>query len=171
MLGGFCEFHGLEYPHYPHNPDTQTEKTSYWLSKVYGRPRSELWGPLGYEFWANLKPYPWAHELIGLLAEKVGMERICILTSPITTDGCLDGKIHYIRKNFPEFSRRFLIGPAKEFCAGPGHALIDDHEGNTEPFVEAGGQAFLFPAPYNANFKEHPIPALKRWLETINVAD
>ena len=42
------EFHGLTtYPHYPHDPDTQTEQTPYWLADFFGMSRAELWGPLG----------------------------------------------------------------------------------------------------------------------------
>ena len=165
MLGAACRFHDKPYAHYPHDPDSQTEMTSYWLSTLWSMSRQALWGPLGFDFWANLEPLPWAHELVDLLAEKVGMENICILTSPIKTDGCVQGKRYYIKKHFPQFEEQSLIGRPKHFCAGPTHALIDDHDGNIKRFAKAGGQTFLFPAPYNERFKEHPIPALKKWLD------
>jgi len=164
MLAGFCKFHRLAYPHYPHDPDTQTEQTDYQLSTTFGKSRAELWAPLGFEFWANLKPFPWAHELIELLAERVGAENICLLTAPTEFDGCSDGKRAYIRRHFPQFEGRTLIGSAKEFCSSPTRALIDDYQGNIDKF---DGPSFLFPAPYNASFRKHPMPALKEWLATL----
>ena len=165
MLGGFCAFHKLTYPHYPHNPDTQPEQTDYRLSTTFGKSRAELWAPLGYEFWANLKPLPWAHELIEILAERVGMENICLLTAPTEFDGCIDGKRCYIRKHFPQFEHRTLFGLPKQFCSAPTRALIDDYEGNIKNY---SGPSFLFPAPYNTAFKQHPIAALKVWLATLD---
>lgn len=144
-------------------------QSSWDIQPIFGLSASELWDPMGRKFWANLPPYPWAREIVQLLEDHFGTERICILTSPIRTDGCVDGKMDWIRKHFPQFRRRFLVGPAKEFCAGPRHVLVDDHSVNIENFANAGGHTFLFPAPWNSRFQEYQVPALKRWLDALKV--
>lgn len=125
---------------------------------------------MGFKFWKNLSPLPWMHDVVGILEAEFGEEHICILTSPVRTDGCIDGKIAWIRHYLPQYRRRFLVGPPKEFCASPRHALVDDHEPNAVKFVEAGGHALLFPAPWNRRFKEEPVAALKKWTTDVRAA-
>lgn len=169
FLGAVCKFHGKTYAGHPHDPETQTEQTSWDIEPIFQMSSHNLWEPLGYEFWLNVEPLPWCHEVISLLSDRFGEDNICLLTSPIRTDGCIDGKMAWIRKHIPQFGRRFLMGPKKQFCAAPNHCLIDDHDGNITAFKDAGGQAFLFPAPYNHRFKAHPVEALKEWLAALDV--
>ena len=105
--------------------------------------------------------------LLETLADKFGEDNICLLTSPILTPGCIDGKMTWIRKHLPQYSRRFLIGPAKQFCAAPRHCLVDDSITNIKAFKEADGHTFLFPAPWNSRFKEQPVQALKEWIAAL----
>jgi len=58
MISGFCKHHGLVYNETPHDPDKQEDQALYSLSSYFGKTRSELWDPLGYDFWLNLEPYP-----------------------------------------------------------------------------------------------------------------
>lgn len=62
------------------------------------------------------------------------------------------GKLRWIEEWMPDYSRRYLFGAAKQFCAGPGSVLLDDHSKNTERFVEHGGTAILVPGPWNSNY-------------------
>jgi 5'(3')-deoxyribonucleotidase len=165
---GISEYYGVPLPDYPFNPDKQTVQQSWNIEHHFGRTPAQLWDPLGFAFWAGLKPLPWFTEVVGLLEDHFGEENICLLTSPIKTEGAIDGKIDWIRRHLPQYRRRFLVGPCKEFCAGPRHALIDDHSVNIEKFRDAGGRTFLFPAPWNRRFKEHPVPALKEWLGALS---
>jgi len=169
FLGGACKFHNKPYAGHPHDPDNQVEQTSWDIEPIFQMTAPELWEPLGYEFWRDLEPLPWCHEIVALLNARFGEENICLLTSPIRTDGCIDGKMAWIRKHVPQFRRRFLIGPAKQFAASPRHCLVDDHHKNIEVFKEAGGHTFLFPAPYNRRFKEHPVKALQGWIDALDV--
>jgi len=57
--------------------------------------------------------------------------------------------MRWIREHLPAYSRRFLIGPAKEFCANPRSVLIDDSETNVKAFFEAGGHTVLVPREWN----------------------
>jgi 5'(3')-deoxyribonucleotidase len=168
FLGGVCRFHNKTYDGHPHNPETQTEQTPWNIEPLFEMTAPALWDPLGREFWQNLEPIPHCHEVVEILTRKFGEENICLLTSPIRTDGCIDGKMDWIRKHLPQFKRQFLIGPAKQFAASPRHCLVDDHAKNIESFRDAGGHVFMFPAPWNHRFKEHPVEALKRWIDALD---
>jgi len=169
FLGGVCEFHDKTYDGHPHDPDNQTEQKTWNIEPLFQMTAPQLWNPLGYEFWLNLEPLPWCHEVIAILNAKFGENNVCLLTSPIRTDGCIDGKMAWIRKHIPQFRRQFLVGPAKQFAASPRHCLVDDHHKNIESFKDAGGHGFLFPAPYNHRFKEHPVDALREWVAALDV--
>jgi 5'(3')-deoxyribonucleotidase len=171
FLGGCKKFHHKEYKGHPHEPDKQTEQTSWNIEPVFQMPAKEIWDPLGFEFWSNLEPQPWMQEIVTLLEDRFGDKNICLLTAPIETYGAIDGKRAWIRKHLPQFRRRYLVGPAKEFCASNRHALVDDHSTNIEAFKDAGGHTFLFPAPWNRRFKEHPVVALKEWLGALKTLD
>ena len=168
-LGGVKTFHNKIYPNHPHNPDAQTDQMPWDIGPVFEMSNNAIWKPLGYEFWRDLEPLPWCFEVVRLLSDLVGEENICLLTSPIETAGCIDGKRDWIRKHLPQFRKRFLVGPAKEFAASPWTCLVDDNTDNVNAFKKAGGLAFLFPAPWNRRFKEHQLPALRRWLDALKV--
>lgn len=171
FLAGCKKFHGKDYKWHPHEPDKQTEQTSWNIEPIFGMTGPEIWDPLGRSFWANLDPHPWMPQIVALLENHFGSERVCLLTSPIKTAGAIEGKMDWIRKHLPQFRRRFLVGPAKEFCAGPRHVLVDDHSVNIEKFEKAGGQTFLFPAPWNRRFGEHPVIALEEWLGALKTLE
>lgn len=168
FLGGACAFHNKTYDGLPHDPDNQAEQRPWNIEPIFGMSAPDLWDPLGREFWANLEPLPHCHEVVEILTKKFGEENICLLTSPVRTDGCIDGKMDWIRKHLPQFKRQFLVGPAKQFAASPNHVLVDDHAQNIEAFKDAGGHVFMMPAPWNHRFNEHPIEALKKWVEALD---
>lgn len=115
----------------------------------FGLSQKDFWDPLGRSFWANL---PWTDEgpaLLNGLEERFGPENIVILTSPVRTEGCVEGKMDWIRREMPAYARRFLVGPAKEFLASPSALLVDDHDTNCEKFRAAGGLAVMPPRPWN----------------------
>jgi len=169
FLGGACKLHNKTYEGHPHDPDNQVAQTAWNIEPIFQMSAPALWEPMGRDFWLNLEPLPWCHEIISILNKKFGEDNICLLTSPIRTAGCIDGKMDWIRKHIPQFRRQFLVGPAKQFAASPRHCLVDDHTKNIESFKDAGGHAFLFPAPYNPRFKEHPVKALQQWVDALDV--
>jgi 5'(3')-deoxyribonucleotidase len=171
FTSGISSFYGKKVPDYPHDPDKQTIQREWNIEPLFGMTSAQLWDPLGREFWASLQPLPWYKEVVRLLENHFGEENICLLTSPIKTAGAIEGKIDWIRSYLPQYRRRFLVGPCKEFCASPRHALVDDHSANIEKFRDTGGQTFLFPAPCNRRFKEHPVVALKEWLTALSTIE
>jgi len=144
---GICEFFKIK------NPYVYGESADWDLSKTLGIEHKDLWPHLGYEFWRDLEPYPWMKDVVSLLEEDFGKENICLLTSPCETRGCSDGKTDWVKEYLPDYTKRCLVGSAKEFCASLDRLLIDDNDDNVAKFREAGGNAFLFAGPWNAKYK------------------
>lgn len=149
--GGACRLHKKEDP-YLHGANR-----GLWnLWEALGLSREEFFSPLGEEFWANLEPYPWMDLLVEMVSRAFGgSENVCLMTSPVRTAGCAEGKIRWIRKHLPGWERRFLIGPCKQFAASPSAWLVDDSDENVRKFKEWGGNTVLFPRPWNSLF-DHP---------------
>jgi len=117
----------------------------------------EFWSKFDHRFWASLYMYPRAVGFISALIELVGVENICLVTSPTLNSECASGKMLWIQKYLPTFGKQFLIGPSKRFLANSNTILIDDNDTNCESFVKAGGRAILFPRPWNtAEYNEFP---------------
>ena len=130
----------------------------------------EFWDCFDREAWANVPPSDELKLLLRNCVALVGRKNICILTSPVLSPGCLEGKADWIRKYLPKWlHRQFLIGPPKHFCARPDALLIDDAQHNIDAFREAGGQTLLVPRPWNrlrdVNTTEHLGIAFQRLLE------
>ena len=163
LVGGACKLHNKPNPY-----DNHDNHGTYDIQKLMGIPAREFWGAMTRNFWANLEPTPYMTDIVNLLVKAYGGENICLLTSPILTDGCIDGKMEWIRKHLPAFKRQYLIGPAKEFCAHEGSLLIDDSETNVNKFRAAGGSAFLVPGPWNLGHCTDPIKTLENYLRRVH---
>jgi hypothetical protein len=111
--------------------------------------KREEWEKMDGEFWEGLSPTPEAELIVQAVEDAFGPDNVCILTSPVTTPGCYEGKLAWLRRHFPAYSQRFLVGPMKQFCAAPNHVLVDDHDDNVGRFREAGGMSVLVPQPWN----------------------
>lgn len=99
-------------------------------------------------FWAELKPYPWARDVVNNCLEFTG-GNVSIVTNPALDPNCAGQKIWWINHYYPGLAREFFIGPQKHLLAKPNHILIDDSEFNCKKFKEYGGKAILFPQKWN----------------------
>lgn len=117
----------------------------------WGMAEEEFWSVADMDFWKSIPVHEGAHRLVAGLESLFGLDNICILSSPSKNLDCCHGKIWWLRKHFNDYGRRFLIGPKKEFCAGPGRILVDDYDRNVDKFMQAGGEALLVPRPWNRN--------------------
>lgn len=121
--------------------------------------KQDFWKLFNFEFWSNLEPTPY---MDSILEELKGLN-ITILTS--SNQYGMRGKSEWIKRNLPSIwkDRKFLIGPDKCACAHPNSILIDDRDKNVETFIEAGGNAILFPARWNkAHERRHnPVEHLR----------
>lgn len=165
MAEGVCEFHNKPWPY------KEGERGPWKLAPLLGLTEEECWAPLGYDYWRNQKPYPYMREFVDLLEEHFGPENICLLSAPIETRGCIDGKRDWIAEHLPDYKWRCQFGWAKQFCASPNSVMIDDRESNIIKFKKAGGHTFLVPGAWNNRFQEHPLEALKEWIAALKVLD
>mgnify|MGYP003426652303 FL=1 len=105
----------------------------------------DFWNPLDYDFWANL---PWTTEGKEIYEQTIshyGKDKCFILTAPAVSKGCIDGKIHWIKKNL---DIPYLMTNNKHVIA-KGNLLIDDRNENHDSFIQHGGKCVLVPRPWN----------------------
>ena len=140
FVGAANTFYGVNIP---------KEEITKWELPYgrYGKTHDSFWDGLNEDFWADMPKQPWCDELVDFLESQEGYS-VCLLTAPNKDNAT--GKQRWIRKNLPIYKDRYLIGPTKWFCAGPDSILIDDREQNCQDFIAAGGQAIVFPAPWNS---------------------
>lgn len=152
VLGNFlkqaCKYHGKDYD----SMMQEWDPGNYDCNKPFGftEDHAGFWKPFDRAFWAGMEMYEGASAFVNGIEETVGAENICLCTSPSECPQSAAGKMEWIARNFPAYKRRFLIGPAKEFCASNNTVLIDDCGLNVVKFGDAGGSAFLFPALWNS---------------------
>lgn len=135
------------------------------LEKVFDMSPKRLWANLGFEFWANLKWNVDGQRILTKLIMAFGEENIVICTSPTLHPQAAAGKMAWIQNQLPDFSRRFLIGPAKEFLAHREAVLVDDFDYNVDKFREHGGHAILVPRPWNSNHELDTLPHIEECLK------
>jgi len=145
------------------NLDATHEDVTHWgsLCDMTGLSDADFWGQLCEEwFWEGLKFTEYAAEVLYYLKDL----DVCLLTSPaMHTAGW---RQNWIQKNLPEYfhAKRYLIGPGKEHVARADTILIDDYEVNVNKFREAGGEAILFPQPWNSNKGKDKVDYLRKAL-------
>ncbi len=150
FVNGACRHHGVPNPYL--NPDNRGKYNMETLIKMDGKA---FFGKMDFDFWSNLEWLPDGRDIIEAILKYVSPKQVTILSSPIATNGCLDGKIHWIRNNTPEWKRSFFIGPNKHKIAGPNKILIDDHDVNVDNWVTrddgtpTGGHAIQVPRVTN----------------------
>lgn len=148
FVGGACRFHNKQNPY-----DDPANLGRYGVEDMFEMIQSDFYSPLGEEFWANLRPMDDSISILSLVEKVFGEANVCILTKPIKTPGCAEGKIRWLKKHLPSYYRgnRYLIGPAKHFCASANAYLVDDSDVNVKAFNEAGGHGVLVPRPWNSH--------------------
>lgn len=120
--------------------------TGWAMYEKMGLTEPALYAPMGYDFWSSLDCYSDGFELLGkLLGERLGL-----LSSPVLTPGCTDGKRAWVKRHLPDLLPRTFIGTDKSLFAHENAILIDDSDANVEKFRLAGGRAVLVPRPWNA---------------------
>lgn len=165
LVNPICAFHGKCYPYHEGSP----HRGNYHMDKIFEMDGKDFWSPLGFDFWYNLPLMEDAHAILFRIFHHVTEKQVTLLTSPISTDGCVEGKAKWIRTYMPKLSRRFLIGSGKEAIAAPGKLLIDDYDRNVDAWIEAGGPAIQVPRPWNRlhgiNTLDYVATELKRYFD------
>ena len=135
------------------------------LEKVFNITTKQLWSNLGFDFWVNLKWHADGQRILTKLIVEFGENNIVICTSPTWDPQAAAGKMTWIQNHLPDFNRRFLIGPAKEFLAHEQSILIDDFDYNVDKFRKHGGHAILVPRPWNSNRELDTLPHITKYLK------
>ena len=101
----------------------------------------------GVKFWSDLEPQPWAERLIALCEAHDDVE---IATDANFGVWAASGKRIWLRDHF---AGRYLatahITSRKQRLAHKHAILIDDSDKNVKAFIDAGGEAILWPMPWN----------------------
>lgn len=142
-------------------PDERWPPGSHDLAGLGGVSEAEMWRRVDAEgpgWWADLEPYPWAADLLDLAGPAA-----VVVTSPHRHPACHAGKAEALRRLLPGArARRYAMVPRhlKRLLAAPGRVLVDDHDVTVAEFRAAGGEAVLFPRPWNARHAEaaDPLP-------------
>lgn len=159
FVSGAMRLHNKPWPY----DDPVMQGPAGWdIYKHWGMSPADFWSGMGYEFWSNLDPYPWAAELVDLAKQAVGSENVAFCTSPAHQPGCIEGKIDWCKAFFPDvpvvITRAVRGQPApKHFLAHPDVILIDDYDKNVDTFIEHGGRAILFPMPWNTQHVQYQL--------------
>ncbi len=164
---GACDLFKINNPY-----DNPKNLGKYEISDLVGIPKNLFYSAMGFDFWANLKWTKHGGDVLINILRRIGSEKsITLLSSPISTPGCLEGKASWIKSNLPRWSRRYLLGPDKWSVAGPGKLLIDDCESNVIKWIDNGGEAILMPLRSNKLHMIDPIFWLQTRLKDFSYAD
>jgi len=118
------------------------------IAEIYGISMTKFWDTLekGDNFWCNLKPFPWAQDLLAWL-ETIAPVTIC--TSPSLHPVCAKQKIEWVEKHLSRKNTHLMIGTRKYLMAKPENLMIDDYEKNIDAFRSNGGYAIKVPSNWN----------------------
>ncbi len=117
---------------------------------------------LGSDFWRDLDLLPDAEEIVAYCEEFFGATNCAFLTSPPKSSPlAATGKIQWVKKHFPDYNRRILVGACKEFCAHQNSVLIDDYSVNIVKFIDHGGKGVMLPRSWN---EEHHLNTIETLL-------
>lgn len=128
------------------------------IQKPLGLMNSEFWHPIrqkGEKFWENLRPLPWAAELLKMINE-TGLDYY-LVTGPDDHHTSYSGKILWAKRWLgAELSKKIIPTQHKWLLSGPNRLLIDDKEKNLIKFEfdddgnPRGGFGLLFPSRGNS---------------------
>lgn len=161
FVGGMCASHNRPNPFEEGYED-------YYLEKAWDMPLNRFWKPSNNAaWWANLPPTEECFDIVEMVEDYIGYDNICILTSPTIHPQSLAGKVEWINDYLPDYSRKFLIGPQKQYCAHANSVLLDDHEANIHAFVTEGGGGILVPRPWNSARNSSVLGCLEEQLKLL----
>jgi len=130
-------------------PITHAE-ASKWNFHLDYMTNDEFWGKIQETpfFWGDLKPYPWAQELVEMCRQ---VAPVVFCSTPATDPKCSSQKIEWLRiHGFMEADGNdYILTHNKGLMGHPSRVLIDDGDHNIKAFDAAGGKTILFPQPWN----------------------
>lgn len=144
FVKGICELRGRENPYL-----LESNRNIFDMDKIWGISHEEMFKDAEHDFWANLEWTSEGKEILNTLVNTFGIDNCCILSSPSKNLGSMSGKLEWIYREIPEFSRRYLFGSKKHFVAHTNSILIDDLRKNCISFRKEGGTAIMIRRDWN----------------------
>lgn len=127
------------------------------IAQVLGISAKELWEKtekFSPDFWKEMDTYAHTEEFLNTIASDG--EYWGILSTPLYLDSgtshkCIEGKMKALEILLGKEKARehTLLGKSKYLCANRNTILIDDKNENVEQFRSWGGNAILYPRPWN----------------------
>lgn len=172
-----CEIHGIL-----RQKMEEYRKPGHWsivepLAAALGHELSldDFWSKIheaGEDFWTNLKPTPWAADVVSLV-EKFSTEWH-IVSAPSQETHSYTGKVRWLKNYFGNDFDHFILSPHKYLTAGPDRLLIDDRKANLKKFMydehnrPTGGKGVIFPSKGNEchPWADDPLPLLQSCLSS-----
>jgi len=125
-----------------------------------------FWESLSQQFWSGVPCVVYLNNLLEYLEDRVGRDNIIIATSPTLAPACVAGKLEWIQTFLPKWlHRQYMIGPCKDWLAGPNSLLIDDREENCKKFEAQGGHSLLVHKPWNHDPKVVWYRGQRQWVD------
>ena len=152
MDGVIADFVGAIFALHNQEPNYKAwPKGEYDCSKILGISRTKFWqltddSPT---FWKDMPRLENGLALYELLKKE---REVFIATSPSRDPKCSSGKIEWLQRHLGSNFRNFILSPHKHLMAASG-ILIDDDDERCQKFIDAGGQAIVYPQPWNSNHK------------------
>lgn len=140
FVKGATDAHGLGIPH---------DRVVWGFDRQSGIDPAAFWARFDRSFWAGLEPYADGLALLLAVERRVGFDRVFLLSSPCKTEGCMEGKLDWVKQHLPGYERKFFLGSAKHAFAGPNKFLLDDYDKNVSEWATHGGVALRVPRPWN----------------------
>ena len=126
----------------------------YDLCKVLNITQNELFVCDSIDFWANLPKTPDFDEIINICTFYFTLDQIFIVTKPTNSTYSINGKIAWMEKYLPYLRKNLVFTSHKYLLVGhKDNLLVDDYDKNVESFIQNGGEAFLYPRPWNRKYK------------------
>lgn len=128
-------------------PEEYVSYNTFEMEKVFKISIGRFWDIIdNNDFWINLKPFPWAKELVKFLQHEAD---VTISTSPSNNPACFMQKVEWAHQWLGLSSNYLMLGSRKYLMAHPNNILIDDYQRNINKFRENGGKAILIPSNWN----------------------
>lgn len=142
LVGGALAAHG--WPR-----QFRDRMTLYTLWHHLNISEEDFWAKLDNEcFWWQLDATDDCAAVLSA-CEAFAPGNVSLLTRPRPYPSCLAGKYRWVRARLPHYLDRLHVSTAKHYLAGPGRLLIDDSDDEVRRWRDCGGDAILFPRPWN----------------------
>lgn len=139
--------HTLDYDNWPH---AKGPEGWHW-ERDYGLSFESLSTICDFDFWAAL---PWTSDGRAILDIACCYGDITLLTAPMPHVMSASGKMAWIKRELPEYSKHTLIATESKavLARTPDSILVDDNQDNVDGWIRAGGAAVLVPRWWNTAY-------------------